>query len=177
MISVIVTLHNNEGSIIDALQSITAQTAQKWDAVVIDNASTDGSERQVRSYLIDRRMRYVRLDREVSQEEVIRRGLAETKGEWVIFLDAKDSLDPRALEALYLAVKKYGTQIASGNYTYHSEGGGEVKAALSLAEGKYTGREDIPAMLIARGIIHSSQSIVSKHSTLNFLGRRGALCP
>lgn len=167
MISIIVTLHNNEGSIIDALQSITAQTAQKWDAVVIDNASTDGSERQVRSYLIDRRMRYVRLDREVSQEEVIRRGLAETKGEWVIFLDAKDSLDPRALEALYLAVKKYGTQIASGNYTYHSEGGGEVKAALSLAEGKYTGREDIPAMLIARGIIHSSQSIVSKHSTLN----------
>ena len=167
MISVIVTLHNNEGSIIDALQSITAQTAQKWDAVVIDNASTDGSERQVRSYLIDRRMRYVRLDREVSQEEVIRRGLAETKGEWVIFLDAKDSLDPRALEALYLAVKKYGTQIASGNYTYHSEGGGEVKAALSLAEGKYTGREDIPAMLIARSIIHSSQSIVSKHSTLN----------
>ncbi len=167
MISVIVTLHNNEGSIIDALQSITAQTAQKWDAVVIDNASTDGSERQVRSYLIDRRMRYVRLDREVSQEEVIRRGLAETKGEWVMFLDAKDSLDPRALEALYLALKKYGTQIASGNYTYHSEGGGEVKAALSLAEGKYTGREDIPAMLIARGIIHSSQSIVSKHSTLN----------
>jgi|GEM_PF-33975 len=167
MISVIVTLHNNEGSIIDALQSITAQTAQKWDAVVIDNASTDGSERQVRSYLIDRRMRYVRLDREVSQEEVIRRGLAETKGEWVIFLDAKDSLDPRALEALYLAVKKYGTQIASGNYTYHSEGGGERKTALALAEGKYTGREDIPAMLIARGIIHSSQSIVSKHSTLN----------
>ena len=167
MISVIVTLHNNEGSIIDALQSITAQTAQKWDAVVIDNASTDGSERQVRSYLIDRRMRYVRLDREVSQEEVIRRGLAETKGEWVIFLDAKDSLDPRALEALYLAVKKYGTQIASGNYTYHSEGGGERKTALALAEGKYTGREDIPAMLIARSIIHSSQFIVSKYSTLN----------
>ena len=142
MISVIVTLHNNEGSIIDALQSITAQTAQKWDAVVIDNASSDESEHLVRSYLIDRRMRYVRLDKEVSPEEVRQKGVELTNGEWILFLDATDFLEPNALEALYLVVKKYGTKIGTGTIT----------GTAAIAEGKYSKREDLKPLLVARDI-------------------------
>lgn len=117
MISIIVTLHNKENTIVSALQSLVAQTAQKWEAVIIDNASTDDSEHQVRSYLIDRRMRYVRLDKEVSIEQARAKGLEQTTGEWVLFLDGGDYLEPTALEALYLSVKKYGTLIGVGNYS------------------------------------------------------------
>ena len=117
MISIIVNLYNNEKSIIAALQSITAQSAQKWEAVVIDNASSDESEHLVRSYLIDRRMRYVRLDKEVSPEEVRQKGVELTNGEWLLFLDATDYLEPNALEALYLVVKKYGTKVGTGAIT------------------------------------------------------------
>ena len=144
MISIIVNLHNNEKSIIAALQSITAQSAQKWEAVVIDNASSDESEHLVRSYLIDRRMRYVRLDKEVSPEEVRQKGVELTNGEWLLFLDATDYLEPNALEALYLVVKKYGTKIGTGTIT------GTGTAAI--AEGKYTGREDLEPLLVARDI-------------------------
>lgn len=140
MISVIVNLHNNEKSIIAALQSITAQSAQKWEAVVIDNASSDESEHLVRSYLIDRRMRYVRLDKEVSPEEVRQKGVELTNGEWILFLDATDYLDPNALEALYLVVKKYGTKLGTGScssqFTVHSSqlGGRLVYSALPITE-------------------------------------------
>lgn len=144
MISVIVNLHNNEKSIITALQSITAQSAQKWEAVVIDNASSDESEHLVRSYLIDRRMRYVRLDKEVSPEEVRQKGVGLTSGEWLLFLDATDYLEPNALEALYLVVKKYGTKLGTGTLT------GTGTAAI--AEGKYTGRDDLEPLLVARDI-------------------------
>ena len=158
MISIIVNLHNNEKSIIAALQSITAQSAQKWEAVVIDNASSDESEHLVRSYLIDRRMRYVRLDKEVSPEEVRQKGVELTNGEWLLFLDATDYLEPNALEALYLVVKKYGTKLGTGAITGTGTGGqvqstrDKVQSSQFLAEGKYTGREDLIPLLVARDI-------------------------
>ena len=151
MISIIVNLHNNEKSIITALQSITAQSAQKWEAVVIDNASSDESEHLVRSYLIDRRMRYVRLDKEVSPEEVRQKGVELTNGEWLLFLDATDYLEPNALEALYLVVKKYGTKIGTGGQVQGSRD--KVQGTQFLAEGKYTGREDLEPLLVARDIV------------------------
>lgn len=122
MISVIVTLHNQESSIISALQSVVAQTAQQWECVVIDNASTDASEFQVRSYLIDRRMRYCRLEQQVSITEARRIALAHTTGEWVVFLDGADYLESNALQALYLAVKKYGTLCGAANYAVMRKG-------------------------------------------------------
>lgn len=116
MISVIVNLHNQENTIISALQSLVSQTAQQWECVIVDNASTDGSEFQVRSYLIDRRMRYFRLEQQASIEEARNIGLQQTTGEWVIFVDGADFLKSNALQALYLAVKTYGTQCGAGNY-------------------------------------------------------------
>ncbi|MBQ0030970.1 MAG: glycosyltransferase family 2 protein [Bacteroidales bacterium] len=116
MISVIVHLHNQENTIISALQSLVAQTAQQWECFIVDNASTDASEYQVRSYLIDRRMRYLRLEQQVSTEEVWNIGLQHTTGEWVVFFDGADYMKSNALQALYLAVKTYGTQCGAGNY-------------------------------------------------------------
>ena len=164
MISVIVNLHNNESSIISALQSIVAQSAQKWEAVVIDNASDDGSEHQVRSYLIDRRMHYVRLDEEVSLHEARRKGLELTTGEWVMFLDGSDYLQPNALESLYLTAKKYGTLIAAGNY--FEEGDKDRHPNNFLDDGKYSGKDAVKgkfgvvtgSALLARQIAHLPES-------------------
>ena len=164
MISVIVTLHNNESSIISALQSIVAQTAQKWEAVVIDRASSDDSEHQVRSYLIDRRMRYVRVEEEISTQEARKQGLELTTGEWVMYLDGADYLEPDALESLYLTVKKYGTLIAAGNFFV--ERNGERHPDNFLKEGKYRGKDATDgkfrvvtgSALMARQIAHLPES-------------------
>lgn len=145
MISVIVTLHNKEKSIISALQSVVAQTAQQWECVVIDNASTDASEFQVRSYLIDRRMRYYRLEEQVTTWEARRVGLGKTTGGWVVYLDGADYLESNALQALYLSVKRYGTLCGAANYAVMR--GGEPKPHSYLREQKLTGRQ------VARGKI------------------------
>lgn len=127
MISVIVTLKNKENTIISALQSIVAQSVQKWEAVIVDNGSTDGSEYQVRSYLIDRRMRYLKLEKEVSVAEARQKGLEMTSGEWILFMDGSDYLEVNALEALYLSVKKYGTSIAVGNFSFIKRGEKQIQ--------------------------------------------------
>ena len=144
MISIILTLHNQEKSIISALQSLVAQTVQQWECIIIDNASTDASEFQVRSYLFDRRMRYVRLDAEVPLWSARHKGLELTSGEWIVYMDGADYLKSNALQALYLAVKKYGTLCGASNYavmrggepvpnSYRSEG----KIQVELAQLRY----------------------------------------
>lgn len=105
MISIIVTFHNEEQSIISCLQSIVAQTAQQWECVVVDNGSTDQGEFQVRNYLIDRRMRFIHLDEKAPVTAARLKGLEMTQGEWVMFVDGGDYLESNALQALYLTLK------------------------------------------------------------------------
>ncbi len=170
MISVIVTLHNREKSIISALQSIVAQTAQQWECVIVDNASTDASEFQVNAYLIDRRMHYIRLKEQVSLQEARKIGLDATTGEWVMFMDGADYLDSNALQALYLIVKKYGTLAGIGHFAI--ERNGEPKHCCYLPEGKLTARQIIKGKhkvvtgnsIFARSIAYSPES----WSTINY---------
>ena len=135
MISIILTLHNQEKSIISALQSLVAQTVQQWECIIIDNASTDASEFQVRSYLFDRRMRYVRLDAEVPLWSARHKGLELTSGEWIVYMDGADYLKSNALQALYLAVKKYGTLCGASNYAVMR--GGEPVPHSYRSEGRF----------------------------------------
>lgn len=122
MVSIIVTFHNAERNIISCLQSLVSQTALLWECVIIDNASTDESEYQVRSYLFDRRMRFVHLDEYVSVWEARKKGLEMTTGEWVIFLDGNDYLESNAIQALYLTVKRYGTLCGLANFAVVHDG-------------------------------------------------------
>lgn len=139
MISIIVTFHNEEQSIISCLQSIVAQTAQQWECVIVDNGSTDRGEFQVRNYLIDRRMRFFSLPKELPLAEVRAKALARTTGEWVVFVDGGDYLTSDALQALYLSLKKYGTLCAAGNFY---EVRGETKRPVSYrGEGLVRGRQ------------------------------------
>lgn len=139
MISIILTLHNQEKSIISALQSLVAQTVQQWECIIIDNASTDASDFQVRSYLFDRRMRYVRLDAEVPLWSARHKGLELTSGEWIVYMDGADYLKSNALQALYLAVKKYGTLCGASNYAVMR--GGEPVPNSYRSEGKIQARD------------------------------------
>lgn len=139
MISIIVTFHNEEQSIISCLQSIVAQTAQQWECVIVDNGSTDGGAFQVKNYLIDRRMRFFSLPEERPLAEVRATALEKTTGEWVMFVDGADYLTNDAVQALYLTLKKYGTLCAAANY--YEVHGEKKRPASYRREGLVKGRQ------------------------------------
>ena len=135
MISIIVAFHNKEKTIVQTLQSIAAQSAQKFEVVILDNASDDDSEHQVRSYLIDRRMRYVRLGARVTDDEARQKALTLTAGEWVVFLDGEMTLEPDALQALYLTAKKYGSPAVVGQHIVNDASGKHIVERPDLSVG------------------------------------------
>jgi glycosyltransferase involved in cell wall biosynthesis len=95
-VSVVVTTYNYERFIIDALDSVLAQTLQPFEVVVIDDGSTDDTARIVAAFA-DRGVRYVRQSNG-GAAAARNRGIRETTGDLVGFLDADDIWLPTKLE-------------------------------------------------------------------------------
>ena len=98
LVSVIVPTYNYAAFIGEALESVRAQTYSNWECVVVDDGSTDGTREIVERWAAqDARFRYVRQERR-RQAVAKNRGIAESRGEYLQFLDADDLIESRKLE-------------------------------------------------------------------------------
>jgi glycosyltransferase involved in cell wall biosynthesis len=97
-VAVIVPAFNYGRFLVDALDSVAAQTHLDWECIVVDDGSTDDTEAVARRYAArDSRFRYLRQEnRGVSAAR--NSGLRESSAPYVQFLDADDRLAPAALE-------------------------------------------------------------------------------
>jgi glycosyltransferase involved in cell wall biosynthesis len=97
LISVIMPAFNAEAFIAEAVRSMLSQTWERWELIVIDDGSTDGTL-AVLSGLQDPRITvHGQANAGVSASR--NRALDLARGEYVAFLDADDVLPPRSLEA------------------------------------------------------------------------------
>lgn len=109
MISIIIPLYNREKTIIKTLESIEKQTYKDIEVIIINDGSTDNSERAVAEYLkkIESNISYYFFNQKNSGAPVARnRGFKESKGEYVLFCDADAILKPDALEVMLSALNK-----------------------------------------------------------------------
>ena len=93
-ISIVIPVYNTGKYLRRGLDSLLAQTCGDWEAVCIDDGSTDGSAAVLEEYAArDARFRVLR--QENSGVSAARnRGIQEARGEWVTFLDADDWFSP-----------------------------------------------------------------------------------
>ena len=102
VVSVIVPTYNRARLVLEALESVRAQTYRPLEVVVVDDGSTDDTAGAVRQFAARTRgdvdVRLVRQERRGAQ--IARnRGLAGSRGEFIQFLDSDDLLHPDKLSA------------------------------------------------------------------------------
>lgn len=115
-VSVVVTNHDLEAYLPDALRSVAEQTFADWECVILDDASSTNPVGHIAKFLEDKRFRLVQLKENVGLASARNAGFAETRGRYVINLDADDMLDPHALEVLAGELDKDpSTHIAYGH--------------------------------------------------------------
>ncbi len=95
--SVVITTKNRKKLLENAIQSVLAQTVTDIECIVVDDASTDGTQE---AYANDSRVIYVRIDAKDSRGGNYARnqGVARATGEYIAFLDDDDVWLPNKLE-------------------------------------------------------------------------------
>lgn len=95
MISVVIPVYNKVRYIERALNSVLAQTCQDFEVIVVNDGSTDGSEKVVEHYL-DQRIRLVHQEN-AGVSAARNRGIAEARAVLIAFIDADDEWLPEFL--------------------------------------------------------------------------------
>lgn len=109
-ISVVIPLYNKAQYIEKTINSVLNQTYDHFEIVIVDDGSTDESVNVIKKTFDSDKIR-------LSQKEnggpssARNRGVLESKGDWIVFLDADDILLPNALEYFSNLILKVGNHV------------------------------------------------------------------
>lgn len=115
-VSVIVISYNDAARLPRAIRSIQRQTLRNLEIVVVDDASTDGTEAVVRGLAAaDPRIRLERLERNSGGCSAPRnRGVELARAPWVMFCDSDDEYERHACKNLLEAAERLDADIVCG---------------------------------------------------------------
>lgn len=136
--SIIVPLYNKASYVVKTLESIVAQSYNDWECLIVDDGSTDNSRDIVEDYIktLDvEKLRFVVLSQSNSGVSMARnRGVKESNGEFLCFLDADDWWQNTFLEEIDKLISDYpNAGIYATNYVYYKIG--KTHVALNLKRG------------------------------------------
>ena len=97
-ISVVITTYNRANYVSRAIESVLRQTYPDWELVIVDDGSTDETPKVVSRYLTnDGKVRYIKQANQ-GLSAARNKGIAETHGKYLAFLDDDDWWVPEKLE-------------------------------------------------------------------------------
>ena len=115
MISIIVPVYNVEPYLPFCLESIAQQTYQDFEAILVDDGSTDSSGSICDNFCNkDKRFRVIH-QKNRGLPEARNTGLSAAKGDYFGFVDSDDYIHPLMYELLLKACKETGCEVAMSN--------------------------------------------------------------
>lgn len=139
-VSVIIPLYNKARTVAATLASIAAQTWPDFEAIVVDDGSTDQSPALVEAFP-DPRFRLLR-QANAGPGAARNRGLAEARGQWAAFLDADDEWLPDYLERA-MAITRANPGLGALTFAWFDQPGGRDSSPLFRARGLTSGLQQI----------------------------------
>ena len=82
--------YNTGKYISESINSVINQTYTDWELIIVDDASNDETDSIVSNYLKDKRIRYIKKNRNCGAALCRNAAISEAKGRWVAFLDSDD---------------------------------------------------------------------------------------
>lgn len=104
--SAVITSHNYENFVEQAIESVRAQTYTNFECLIVDDQSTDNSVQKIKKALArikDNRFRLVALEKNVGQLAAMKIAVSQLTGVFVGFLDADDLWAPNFIRSHVMA--------------------------------------------------------------------------
>jgi glycosyltransferase involved in cell wall biosynthesis len=108
-VSAVIPTYNRRPLLMEAVDSVRAQTFGDWELIVADDGSTDGSADAVDA-LDDERIRVLRLPHTGNVAALRNTGARAGRGAWIAFLDSDDIWEPAKLQVQIAATEAAGVR-------------------------------------------------------------------
>lgn len=98
-VSIIVPTYNRADTLVETLQSIQDQTFSSWECLIIDDHSTDDTEKRLSAFLETSRFLFLPKPNKLPRGPSSSRnyGLSRARGQYVCFFDSDDVMEPEYL--------------------------------------------------------------------------------
>lgn len=152
MISVVIPVYNVAPYLRKCLESVLNQTHQNLEIILIDDGSNDGSEKICDEYAAKYSNVAVHHQENAGLSVARNRGLEESHGEWIAFLDSDDWVDPDMYQTLYDLAQEYDAEITSCG-TKQVTVDGEVGAVSETGELQILNSDEMIAGLVTQEVV------------------------
>lgn len=176
-VSVIVPVYNTEKYLEKCINSLVKQTLDRYEIILVNDGSTDGSEEIIEKFLKENRTLIKSFHQKNSGVSVARnKGVKEAEGEYIAFVDSDDYVTEDYLEAMYEEAKIHNSDVVISGFLMVSEKG------EALSELKPTGyesgvHEEWALKIISAGGRLFKKEFLKKHQISFPAGVRGEDAP
>lgn len=160
-VSVIMPVYNGEAYIRQAVESVFAQEVP-LELLVIDDGSTDGTEKCLQEYQSREDFHYMKNERNLGAAGSRNRGVLAAKAPFVAFLDADDWWETGKLRAQLAALERTGAVLCSTGRELMRPDGSTTGKYIPVKE-KVTYRE-----LLKHNSINCSSVVVKREAMLAY---------
>ncbi len=106
MFSIVIPTYNRRMELLSAIESVTRQTCQNFEIVIVDDGSTDGTKEAIDA-LGDARIHYIKHDIQSGANTARNTGIDAATGEYISFLDSDDTFLKHKLERIKEEIEKF----------------------------------------------------------------------
>lgn len=137
LVSIIVPVYNVEKYIEETMDCVTRQTYPDWELLLVDDSSPDSSAEKIENYIRrsgDARIRLLRQPSNMGAAKARNRGLAESLGRYIAYLDADDLWEPDKLERELAFMAEKDAAFAFTGYEFADENGKGLGRVVRVPE-------------------------------------------
>ena len=122
LVSIIMPSYNTGKYIEDSIKSVLDQTYKNWELIIVDDCSTDDTEKSIKKYLKDKRIKFYKNEKNSGAAISRNKALKIAKGRWIAFLDSDDLWDKHKLELQISFMEKNNVAFSYTDYQMQFNG-------------------------------------------------------
>ncbi|HSU69398.1 MAG TPA: glycosyltransferase [Tepidisphaeraceae bacterium] len=165
LVSVVTPVYKSEDILARAVGGLLAQDLREWEALFIDDGSPESCWRVVQAYSwIDPRIR-TRRQAHAGACVARNRGIAESRGKYLVFLDADDWMEPDALRTMAAACETNGWAAAYGRLRYVTPEGNPTQW-----QGGFTQGVDLFEAISGSNVLSVPSSVIVRRDVFDQIG-------
>lgn len=118
-VQIIIPVYNAEKYLVRCLDSVKNQTFKQWQAIIVDDASKDGSAKIINEYLAaDERFVYIRLEKNSGVANARNAAIERLSSEFSAFLDSDDYWENDMLEIMVKKARAHSADVVQCRFIY-----------------------------------------------------------